>query len=130
MFSHRLDRTVDSKVRLHWYLLSFNGGCINAGGFLATGRFVSHVTGFATLFGVSAVEHDLNSAIGLLSVPFFFLMGAFAAGLLIDRRLYFQQRPRFDAAMALSMLSRHQQGAWSKRPTAMLRKPGSRRQRC
>ena len=103
MFRHRADDASFSVV-LHWFLLSFNGGCINAGGFLATGAFVSHVTGFATLFGVSAANQHLDVAAGFVSVPFFFLTGAFLAGLLIDRPLYRGSPPHFDWVMGISAL--------------------------
>jgi uncharacterized membrane protein YoaK (UPF0700 family) len=82
-------------------MLCFNGGCINAGGFLATGRFVSHVTGFATLFGVDMMRYQLEAAAGILSVPLFFLLGAFIAGLLIDRPIYKGKHPHFDWVMLL-----------------------------
>ena len=104
MFKHRLDQPLDRKVVYQWCLLSFNGGCINAGGFLATGRFVSHVTGFATLFGVDAVDKEMASALGLLAVPCFFLAGSFLAGLLIDRPIYQGRKPHFDYVMGLSAL--------------------------
>lgn len=104
MFIHRLDQVPSRRVAFSWYLLCFNGGLINAGGFLATGRFVSHVTGFATLFGVEVVHHNLEPAIGILSVPFFFLMGAFFAGMMIDRRIYMKKKPHFDYVMVLSAL--------------------------
>ncbi|MDR3607934.1 MAG: YoaK family protein [Oligoflexia bacterium] len=102
MFQHRLDQKPSRAVVLHWFLLAFNGGCINAGGFLATGRFVSHVTGFATLFGVDLVNRGSDAAIGILSVPTFFLLGAFLAGLLIDRPIYLHRKPHFDYVMGLS----------------------------
>ena len=105
MFNHRFDQNVDNTVVFHWFLLSLNGGFINAGGFLATGRFVSHVTGFATLFGVDLASSRLEAAIGILSVPLFFLLGAFIAGLLIDRPIYKKERPHFDWVMGLSALS-------------------------
>lgn len=104
MFSHRFDQDVDRFVVLHWFLLSFSGGAINAGGFLATGKFVSHVTGFATLFGEGLVNSDFKIAFGLLSVPFFFLIGSFVAGLLIDRPLYQNEKPHFDWVMGISAL--------------------------
>ncbi len=104
MFRHRLDQTPSNRVVLHWYLLSFNGGLINAGGFLATGRFVSHVTGFATLFGVDVMERKLEAAVGILSVPFFFLLGAFVAGMLIDRPIHWKKKPHFDYVMGLSAI--------------------------
>lgn len=102
MFNHRFDETPNNIVVLHWFMLSFNGGCINAGGFLATGRFVSHVTGFATLFGVQLTNNETQAAAGILSVPIFFLLGAFIAGLLIDRPVHMGKRPHFDWVMGLS----------------------------
>jgi uncharacterized membrane protein YoaK (UPF0700 family) len=102
MFKHHFDETPDKNVVLHWFMLSFNGGCINAGGFLATGKFVSHVTGFATLFGVEMMNQQLKVAAGILSVPLFFLLGAFLAGLLIDRPIHLGKKPHFDWVMGLS----------------------------
>lgn len=102
MFKHHFDQNANNVVVLHWFLLSFNGGCINAGGFLATGRFVSHVTGFATLFGVDLIDNQIEAAFGILSVPIFFLLGAFLAGLLIDRPIYQGKKPHFDWVMGLS----------------------------
>jgi uncharacterized membrane protein YoaK (UPF0700 family) len=104
MFSHHFDQTPDTGVALHWFMLSFSGGCINAGGFLATGKFVSHVTGFATLFGVDVTNNQIEAAVGILSVPLFFLMGAFIAGLLIDRPIHQGKSPHFDWVMGLSAL--------------------------
>ena len=101
MFSHRVEHKPGTKVILHWFLMAFNGGFINAGGFLATGRFVSHVTGFATLFGVDLVNQKIDAAIGILSVPVFFLVGAFIAGLLIDRPMHQGRMPHFDWVMGL-----------------------------
>lgn len=102
MFSHRFDDRVSTTVVAHWFLLSFNGGAINSGGFLATGKFVSHVTGFATLFGEGIANRNFEVAFGLLSVPFFFLIGAFIAGLLIDRPILRNERPYIDWVMGLS----------------------------
>lgn len=102
MFNHRFDQNVEYSVIFHWFLLSFSGGAINAGGFLATGRFVSHVTGFATLFGVDITNHEIAAALGILSVPIFFLLGAFIAGLLIDLPMHKGNKPHFDWVMGLS----------------------------
>lgn len=104
MFKHRLDQTPSNVVVFHWYLLSFNGGFVNAGGFLGTGRFVSHVTGFATLFGVDLVNREFTNAVGILSVPFFFLLGSFFAGMLIDRPIHRGKIPHFDYVMGLGAL--------------------------
>lgn len=102
MFRHRLDEPLSLSTASHWFLLSFAAGCINAGGFLATGRFVSHVTGFATLFGVELAQGRASTALGILSVPLFFLLGAFIAGSLTEVRSSRGLAPRFDFVMALS----------------------------
>lgn len=102
MFQHRFDHKVDHFVAFHWFLLCFNGGAINAGGFMATGKFVSHITGFATLFGVSLTNEQFKIAFGILTVPLFFLTGAFLAGLLIDRPLSHGDKPHFDWVMGIS----------------------------
>lgn len=104
MFTHKFDQTPSARVVFHWFMLSFNGGCINAGGFLATGKFVSHVTGFATLFGVDIMNNQVKAAISMLIVPLFFLLGAFVAGFLIDRPMEQGKRPHFDWVMGLSSL--------------------------
>lgn len=101
MFNHRFDEPPNRRVILNWFLMSFNGGCINAGGFIATGRFVSHVTGFATIFGVDIMSNQIKAALSILSVPIFFMLGAFIAGLLIDRQVYQNKRPHFDWVMGL-----------------------------
>ena len=54
---------------------------MNADGFLASGRFVSHVTGFATLFGVAAANRKFYIAVGVLTVPIFFCHGDFSLDL-------------------------------------------------
>lgn len=85
----------------HWLMLGFNAGCINAGGFLATGRFVTHVTGFATLFGADLLHGHVAASIRILSVPGFFLLGSMVAGMLTDRRIHHRKTPRYDLVMAL-----------------------------
>lgn len=104
MFNHHIHQNVSKRVIFHWFLLAFNGGAINAGGFLATGRFVSHVTGFYTLFGDHLTNKEIEAALGILSVPAFFLLGAFIAGLLVDRPQHFGRKPRYDWVMAMSSL--------------------------
>lgn len=101
MFKYRVDQSPSRRVVAHWLMLGFNAGCINAGGFLATGRFVTHVTGFATLFGVDLLHGHLAASVRILSVPLFFLAGAMIAGLMTDRRIHRKEEPRYDLVMAL-----------------------------
>lgn len=101
MFQEKLDQVPDNRVVFHWYLLCLNGGFINAAGFLATGRYVSHVTGLVTLFGVEIANNRLEIAYSVLSVPLFFLCGAFIAGLFIESRRRRGKKPHFGRVMRL-----------------------------
>ena len=72
---------------IKWLLLAFSCGCINTGGFLACRRFVSHVTGFATLLGIDLVSHDWVSALAVITVPFYFLAGSAFTAWIVERRI-------------------------------------------
>lgn len=84
-----------------WCTLAFQGGMINAGGFLAASRFVSHVTGFATHFGTDLIEGNFESAFGMLTVPVFFLIGSMISALFIDRRTTRRKRPQYTQVIFL-----------------------------
>lgn len=96
-------------------VLSFQAGWINTGGFLACHRFVTHTTGFATMFGVELVSRNIATAIGMLSVPLFFLCGAMISAFFIDRNLQFPSQdknedfegraPDFSSVFFLMMLT-------------------------
>ena len=45
-----------------WLSLAFQGGFMNAGGFLACHRFVSHVTGYGTHVGVALGREEYLGA--------------------------------------------------------------------
>lgn len=105
MFLHRLSHDSKFESVFPWYLMALSAGAVNAGGFLATGRFVTHVTGFATLFGADVVRQEWGVALGILSVPLFFLFGAFIAGWGIDRQILKKRPPHFDGVMGLSATS-------------------------
>lgn len=68
-----------------WMLLSFKAGFLNAAGFLAAGRFVSHVTGFGTQVGVSLAHEEYAFGIELLIIPLAFIAGSMVPGLILDR---------------------------------------------
>lgn len=78
-----------------WMVLAFQAGLLNMGGLLACHSFVSHVTGFATLFGVQANNGDWLAASGMLVVPGFFLLGAMLSGFLVDLQIKLHQQPRY-----------------------------------
>lgn len=78
-----------------WMALAFQGGVLNVGGFMACHRFVSHVTGFATFFGVEISRHNFGQALGMLLVPLFFLCGVMISGFVVDIRLKMQKKPKY-----------------------------------
>ncbi len=104
MFQHSFDDATSWRTHLDWYLMSFLAGSVNVGGYLAAHRFVSHVTGFATLFGVEAAEDRWDGAIGILSVPLFFMVGVMVSAYLVDRRIHRGRKPRYTAVMGLVLL--------------------------
>jgi len=78
-----------------WTVLAFQGGLLNIGGFMACHSFVSHVTGFATLFGVELGQQNFGHAAGLLLVPGCFLLGAMISAALVDIRLKLGKDPKY-----------------------------------
>ncbi len=87
-----------------WMILAFQGGLLNMGGLLACHSFVSHVTGFATLFAVEADQGNLFTAAGLLIVPIFFMLGASLSGALIDLQIQLKRTPRYYAVFGVMFL--------------------------
>lgn len=90
-----------------WLTMAFQAGVINAGGFLACQRFVTHTTGFATYIGNEIARGNLRAAIGMASVPTFFLAGAATSAYFIDRRIASHRQPLYSlmfAAITLFML--------------------------
>jgi uncharacterized membrane protein YoaK (UPF0700 family) len=75
--------------------MAFQAGVLNIGGFLACHRFVSHVTGFATYFGVEINQSSGGHPLRMLEVPAFFLLGSMLSGVLVDLRLKLHKSPRY-----------------------------------
>lgn len=82
-----------------WLALAFQSGYMNAGGFLACGRFVSHVTGYGSYAGVALGRKDYLRAFEMGLAPAFFCLGAYYAGRLVDRRLLLGEEPRLQRGM-------------------------------
>jgi uncharacterized membrane protein YoaK (UPF0700 family) len=104
MFHHHVDDASASRVFVKWYILAFAAGSINTGAFLAVGRFVTHMTGFGTLFGVEASNARWESAFGILFVPAFFLLGTMISAYMVDHRFHRGKRPHYDWVMFLEAL--------------------------
>lgn len=63
-----------------WPLFCFQAGLINSGGFLASHRFVSHITGFGTRVGAEFVNQNILLGLEMLIIPFGFMLGCLVAG--------------------------------------------------
>lgn len=87
-----------------WNVLAFQAGALNAGGFLACHRFVSHVTGFSTMFGAEVAAGNYTDAFGFLSVPIFFLGGSMIAALLIDQQIQKEKAPLYHYSFGILTL--------------------------
>ncbi len=92
---HQSISTYSNRNLAIWLVMAFQAGMLNTGGFMACHTFVSHVTGYATLFGVSIKDKDLFQAAGLFTVPLLFLLGAMLSGVLVDIRLKLNKRPKY-----------------------------------
>lgn len=87
-----------------WLSLAFQAGSINVGGFLACHRFVTHTTGFATLFGAEVAQKNWINAFGFVTVPLFFLAGAMLSAFFVDRRIILGQKPNYHHVFFLMTL--------------------------
>lgn len=99
MFRHNPDTQTYTKIYLHCFLLSLLSGSVNAGAFMASGTFVTHVTGFATLFGLDLIAGKWLEALGILSIPLYFLLGTMVSAYFVDRRIQLGQSPAYSLVM-------------------------------
>lgn len=105
MFSYKktLSHFSPSNVAI-WLSMAFQAGAINTGGYLSCHRFVSHVTGFGTLVGTEAASGKWVPALGMLSVPSFFMGGAMMSAYFVDRRVQTGRKPLYPLVMFLILL--------------------------
>lgn len=104
MFAHGLDTEYSRATAFQWYLMSFLAGNVNAGGFLACERFVTHVTGFVTLAGIDFVTDKWAVALGMLTAPGFYLGGVIIAAWFTAHRSNRGLVPNYSATMGLVAL--------------------------
>lgn len=105
MFTGLGNLSYDSpKNRMIWLSLSFQAGTLNAGGYLAAHSFVTHTTGFATLFGEEVARGNFMNGVGMLTVPVFFLLGSMLAAFYVDRRIIRNHRPYYSHVLFLMTL--------------------------
>jgi uncharacterized membrane protein YoaK (UPF0700 family) len=99
------DSLYDPRNMFIWFLLAFQGGAINTGGFLAVHRFVSHVTGFATLAGVAGANSHWNEMLGMLLVPVSYISGAMFSAWCVERRRIHNETPLYSLVFSFMLIS-------------------------
>lgn len=105
MFSYRDSLNFGSKENITiWGTMAFMAGSINTGGFLGCHRFVSHVTGFSTQFGIDMAQTSYRHALAVMAVPFFFFLGAGISGYLVDIKIQQRQKPHYPLILLLVTL--------------------------
>lgn len=101
MFSGDSLSVFKSRNIVIWFGLAFQAGAINATALLFTGRFVTHVTGLFTWFGVDVGHTNWREAFGILVVPIFFVLGTMVSAFLVDRRMLRGAPPRSSTVLFL-----------------------------
>lgn len=87
-----------------WMISAFKAGFINSAGFLVTGKFVSHVTGFGTQAGIAVGHDDYFFGAELLLVPAFFIAGGVITSCVLDRKYPKGQVPAYHWVQGLVTL--------------------------
>lgn len=82
-----------------WAVLGFQAGFINSFGFLAGGKFVSHITGFGTQIGLAIGDKQIFFAGELLFIPLFFILGSFFSGSITTARIDRGLQPKYHVVM-------------------------------
>lgn len=96
MFARVFHISAKSKLKIYIsFLMALQAGAINTGGFVVCKRFVSHVTGFATLFGVDFANLNFSLAFSMISVPLFFLAGVMFSAYFVDKRVAEHKSPQY-----------------------------------
>lgn len=95
MFLKDKDAIYEPSNLFIWFILAFQGGLLNVGGYLASHRFVSHITGYATLFGEQVSNFDWINAAGMILVPVTYIFGVMVSAWFIERRRLRGKRPRY-----------------------------------
>ncbi|HTL97806.1 MAG TPA: YoaK family protein [Holophagaceae bacterium] len=92
-------RTAAMNRQLAWSM-AFVAGAVNAGGFLAVGRYTSHMTGVVSSLADSGAAGDLATALSFLVMMLCFMGGAALSTILVS----YGKRHRMRSRYALSLL--------------------------
>ncbi len=78
-----------------WLISAFKAGFINSAGFLITGKFVSHVTGFGTHAGIAIGHEDYFFGAEILFIPLSFIFGGMVTSFILDRNYENGETPKY-----------------------------------
>lgn len=78
-----------------WLVLSLQAGLLNIGGLFAGHHYVSHVTGFASSFGMALAQGEAKIALMVAGIPTVFLLGAVVSGYFVDIRIKLNKKPKY-----------------------------------
>lgn len=99
-----LDDLYRPRYVILWMLLALKAGYLNAAGFLATGKFVSHVTGFGTQVGISIAHEDYLFGSELLIIPIAFILGSSVPAWVLDHEYSKHRLPKYHYVQMLVTL--------------------------
>jgi uncharacterized membrane protein YoaK (UPF0700 family) len=78
-----------------WLISAFKAGFINSAGFLITGKFVSHVTGFGTQVGIATGHEGYFFGAELLIIPISFISGGVLTSYILDKNYEAHETPPY-----------------------------------
>jgi uncharacterized membrane protein YoaK (UPF0700 family) len=87
-----------------WLISAFKAGFINSAGFLITGKFVSHITGFGTQTGLAVGHADYFFGAELLLIPTFFIVGGVLTSWILERNSDTSKVPPYHLVQGLVTL--------------------------
>lgn len=82
-------------VYVIWFIMAFQAGYINVGGFYTSGAFVSHVTGTSSNIGIGIANFDLTFLLNFIVILLAFISGAAFAGHYIAKYQDDERDPRY-----------------------------------
>ncbi len=90
------NNSLNSEFKLFlWFLMSFQAGYINVGGFIIFGNFVSHVTGTSSQIGMGVASLNAEQLITFFGILLAFIAGAAIPGHFLGRKLAEGKEPHY-----------------------------------
>ena len=87
-----------------WLISAFKSGFINSAGFLLSGKFVSHVTGFGTQVGIAVGHSEYFFGAELLIIPLSFIFGGVITSFILENTKKVNVNPSYHYVQGLITL--------------------------